>query len=239
MLCDICQQNEAVIHYSEMINGIKKEKHLCSNCAKTHMEKIFSANGGQGAIPMEFFFPGLAAQIKEKSDEDDYIVCEGCGTTLGQFKKNGKFGCAKCYETFADLLPDTFKRIQGASFHVGKRPQGAEAFDPSSITSEEPLEDLHSKILKEALSEASEQLMPGPEGKKKRHKEKEYDEAEGTDTRVFINTLKKELKEAVEAEDYENAAHLRDKIKKLEDGSGEKPAPAKKRKSKKDSAEKA
>lgn len=220
MLCDICQQNEAVIHYSEMINGIKKEKHLCSSCAKTHMEKLFSPGGGQGVIPMDFFFPGLAAQDKSLSEEDDYIVCEGCGTTLSQFRKNGKFGCAKCYETFADLLPDTFKKIQGASYHVGKRPQGAAAFDPSSITKEEPLEDIHSKIMKEAMSEASEQLMPGPEEKKKRSREKEYGEAEGTDARAYLNSLKKELKEAVASEDYENAAHLRDRIKELENGGG-------------------
>ena len=30
MLCDGCHENEAVVFYTEIINGEKKELHLCS-----------------------------------------------------------------------------------------------------------------------------------------------------------------------------------------------------------------
>ena len=33
MLCSICHKNEAVICYTEIINGIKKEQYLCPECA--------------------------------------------------------------------------------------------------------------------------------------------------------------------------------------------------------------
>ena len=34
MLCEICGENEATFHYSEVVNGNKTEHHLCSECAK-------------------------------------------------------------------------------------------------------------------------------------------------------------------------------------------------------------
>ncbi len=217
MLCDICQQNEAVIHYSEVVNGIKKEKHLCGNCAKAHMEKLFFTGTVKDCVnSIEFFSSGFGTQIKPQNEDENNIVCKACGTTLSQLRKNGKFGCRKCYESFADYLPDMFRRIQGMTYHVGKHPFGAKPFDPSTIASEEPLEDIHGRIMKEALSEASEQLMPGPEEKKKRSREKEYNEAEGTDARAYINSLRKELMEALAEEDYTTAAHIRDRIKELE-----------------------
>ena len=33
MLCEICGENEATFHYSEVVNGNKTEHHLCSECA--------------------------------------------------------------------------------------------------------------------------------------------------------------------------------------------------------------
>ena len=34
MLCQNCGKNEANIRYTQIINGVKKEVALCSNCAK-------------------------------------------------------------------------------------------------------------------------------------------------------------------------------------------------------------
>ena len=33
MLCEICGENEATFHFSEVVNGNKTEHHLCSECA--------------------------------------------------------------------------------------------------------------------------------------------------------------------------------------------------------------
>ena len=33
MLCEICGENEATFHYSEVVNGNRTEHHLCSECA--------------------------------------------------------------------------------------------------------------------------------------------------------------------------------------------------------------
>ena len=34
MLCENCKKREANVKYSENINGIKKELHLCEQCSK-------------------------------------------------------------------------------------------------------------------------------------------------------------------------------------------------------------
>ena len=33
MLCEKCQKNVATFHYTEVVNGVKNEHHLCSSCA--------------------------------------------------------------------------------------------------------------------------------------------------------------------------------------------------------------
>lgn len=42
MLCEICGENEATFHYSEVVNGNKTEHHLCSECAaKTDIKAYY------------------------------------------------------------------------------------------------------------------------------------------------------------------------------------------------------
>ena len=33
MLCENCNENEATFHYTEVVNGIMTQHHLCSECA--------------------------------------------------------------------------------------------------------------------------------------------------------------------------------------------------------------
>lgn len=47
-----------------------------------------------------------------------------CGWSLEDFDRTGRFGCPKCYETYADKLEELVFPYHGASQHVGKRPKG-------------------------------------------------------------------------------------------------------------------
>lgn len=50
--------------------------------------------------------------------------CEKCGMTYEQFAKIGRFGCAKCYETFDAKLDPLLKRVHsGNHTHSGKIPK--------------------------------------------------------------------------------------------------------------------
>lgn len=131
MLCDNCNKNEATIHYTEVINGVKKERHLCSEC----MQEF---DGGiEGEIPFSKLIRGiLSAHLNNMSQEHNpvmHICCDKCGMTYSEFTKVGKFGCGECYSVFGPLIIDNIKKIQGNATHTGKRykRQGEKSMDIS------------------------------------------------------------------------------------------------------------
>ncbi len=57
----------------------------------------------------------------------DSVKCPGCGRTLQDFRNIGKFGCAKCYETFRPQVTSALKQIHQNTQHTGKLPAGSAA----------------------------------------------------------------------------------------------------------------
>lgn len=127
MQCQKCQQHEASVHYTQVVNGQKKEVHLCEQCA--HEEGYM--NFTNESLSLHHFltnmFPfdqAVNQQPKEQVQRDQGMTCEGCGLTYAQFRKKGKFGCSQCYETFDSYLNPIFKRVHsGNTEHVGKIPK--------------------------------------------------------------------------------------------------------------------
>ena len=67
MLCDECHENEAVVFYTEIINGEKKELHLCEACAakETGMDHSFVS------LTDTSFLANLLASVLGKRQETD------------------------------------------------------------------------------------------------------------------------------------------------------------------------
>ena len=124
MLCENCHQNEASIHYTEIINGVKREHYLCMECAR---KLNFSGLGDMSDTEFPFvrLLTGLlSAGGGGKELEDSpmmHVCCPGCGMSFDEFTMVGKFGCAECYGVFAPLIEDNMKRIHGDSVHRGKK----------------------------------------------------------------------------------------------------------------------
>ncbi len=167
MLCQRCEEREASVHLTKIVNGEKTELFLCEKCAKE-----------TGQIPLTgnnpFSFQNLLAGILNpdigsinniQSEQD----CTECGMSYKEFTQQGLFGCAECYETFSNRLDPLLKRIHGSNKHNGKVPKRRGA----TLRVKRDLEDLRRKL----------QL-------------------------------------AVEKEEFEQAAELRDKIHELEDKLG-------------------
>ena len=96
MLCESCGKNEAYIHYTKIVNGKHSEVHLCEECALKHYDLDTSFN-------VNNLFTGLIDGFKDKTESVDLKWCK-CGLSYSDFKKIGKFGCSKCYETFKPKL---------------------------------------------------------------------------------------------------------------------------------------
>lgn len=168
MLCEKCQKNVATFHYTEVVNGVKNEHHLCSNCAAntdvSYYSSIFDNDmnltqllsgilGGQGLF-----------SDSEKKDPARQVQCPKCGMTYGEFVNNSIFGCPDCYDVFGPLISDTIKKLQGSDHHVGKKPMiyGMSEKNNGDIAENTVNEDVQdvkkeidflSKKLKEAVSE--------------------------------------------------------------------------------------
>ena len=50
-------------------------------------------------------------------------VCPSCGTRLSDYYNTGYLGCPDCYKAFEKEILVSLKKIQGKTFHVGKKPK--------------------------------------------------------------------------------------------------------------------
>ncbi len=115
MLCDECGKREATFHYTEIINGVTTELHLCELCAK---KRGFT-------LPAAFSLPDLLGGLVEPeqiSPLETELICKNCGFTYSNFKNIGLLGCSQCYSSFHKMLEPLLKKIHGTSKHVGKFP---------------------------------------------------------------------------------------------------------------------
>ncbi len=172
MLCDICNQNQATVHLTEIIDDQITELHLCEECARKkslQMEQQFG---------LADLLAGLAEFGKpEESTEGAGLKCPNCGLTYEDFKKFGRLGCGICYPSFRKYLMPLLKKIHGSTQHVGKMLTNLETKVETNIETDVGLKE-----------------------------EKKTD----------LVDLRMKLQKAIEREEFEEAAKLRDKLRELE-----------------------
>ena len=157
-LCDICQENPATVHYTEIVNNKLKKLNLCEQCAR---EKGLGITAHFGVAEI---LKGLTEAQQEETTEPEQ-TCDFCGLSFSRFRKVGRLGCSHCYETFYEQLEPILSDIHKKTEHVGKSPSAAAIIDT---------------------------------------------------TTKQLSDLNRELRRAVEDEEYERAAELRDEIRQLE-----------------------
>lgn len=123
MTCEKCKKNHATVHVTEVVNGAKREAHLCEQCARSAGVGIkfsFSISDILGNLvepPKAGKAAGKAAVLK----------CPECGLTYAEFKAKARLGCANDYEVFKAGLVPLLEKIHGATQHCGKVPKTADA----------------------------------------------------------------------------------------------------------------
>ncbi len=120
MDCDVCGENEATVHLTEVVNGKVSKIHICDVCAQSKSEEMQSHFGLTDLLSglMDFAPLPEGGKVQEKST----VKCEGCGMTYYDFQKEGRLGCGKCYEAFSRNLSDLLRKIHGSDKHLGKVP---------------------------------------------------------------------------------------------------------------------
>src|SRR5438445_9727164 len=166
MKCQSCS-SPATVHMTDIVNGQKKELHLCQSCAEQQL-LIKEQELNLPAILQTL----IGQHVGQPTDELARLTCPACGIKYMEFRAEGRLGCPHDYEVFRLGLEPLLQRIHRADRHVGKAPRCRRL--PAAI---------QTKLVE----------------------------------------LRRELRAAVDAEKYEEAAHLRDLIrqKEAEDGPGE------------------
>lgn len=120
MNCEKCHKNHATYHLTAIEKGVKREAHLCEECAR------------QAGVGFKLNFTigdllGAAAPPEEKVTKANQVRCPECGITYAEFKSKGRLGCANDYEVFRGELLRLLEKIHGSTTHVGKSPRTADA----------------------------------------------------------------------------------------------------------------
>lgn len=151
MLCQHCQQRDAIMRLSITENEETREVYLCELCAKKNQEVSFVFHP---AIVPEFlqalfgFNPTSIEQISEKT-------CPKCKISFSQITQAGKLGCSKCYETFENQLEPLLRRVHGGGQNVGKIPARRGVAIKNRMELRTLKEKLQTLIQKEAFEEAA------------------------------------------------------------------------------------
>lgn len=159
MKCQSCSQ-PATVHLTDIVNGHKKELHLCQECAeKKHLLKKQELN-------LQVILQTVIGQhVGQLTDELARLTCPTCGIKYMEFKAEGRLGCPNDYQVFQMALHPLLVRMHRATRHVGKIPR-------------------HSLFSASRLAEMAD--------------------------------LRQRLRQAIDAEAYEEAARLRDLLRQKE-----------------------
>jgi protein arginine kinase activator len=117
MLCENCNEKPATFHVVEILDGEKREVHLCEECA--HEKKV--------ALPPSLSLNEILSSLMEAHAEKEvpelaHVACPSCGMTYGEFKRVGRLGCPKDYAVFKKGLMPFLERLHGSTSHRGKVP---------------------------------------------------------------------------------------------------------------------
>ena len=138
MKCEKCNENKAVIHFTQVRDGKVVSYNLCEECA----EKMGMKGANFDSMQQPAFTPEakneVLSELAEETAGGQPDKCPSCGSTMDDIKSSGRLGCSQCYFIFENQVDMLLRRIQGSSFHVGRRtakPEG-QAFDDQMMVRE-------------------------------------------------------------------------------------------------------
>lgn len=114
MKCQNCGKRDAVVDYTQVIDGNKLHLHLCEKCAsemKIGMDFVFDMDD----VFSTFFYELPSMHVTNDLAE---VKCKHCNSTYDDFKNTGKLGCPNCYEAFEQELDNVLKRLHGSNRYV-------------------------------------------------------------------------------------------------------------------------
>ena len=117
MQCCVCQEKEATVHLTQIAGEKMQKVDLCEECAKHK-----GVNDPAGFSLADLLLGLGTSKEMEQASGGAEVKCPHCGFTQADFKKAGRFGCAECYDAFAEGLEALLKSMHKGIKHLGKLP---------------------------------------------------------------------------------------------------------------------
>jgi len=152
--CQICQQQIAKIHITQIHKDQLVEIHVCPECARSNG---LSGPGIKADLSLGDLVEGIksgeAAAPVERGDEGK--TCPVCGQTYRGFRESGRLGCRHCYDSFGEELVPLLRKVQMGLTHQGKNPPAAKTPKTSASDIQKMREDLRNAISEEDFKRAA------------------------------------------------------------------------------------
>ena len=149
MKCQSCS-SAATVHLTDIVNGHKKELHLCQQCAEKQ----------QLLKKQEFNLPAIlqllfGQHIGQPNDELARLTCPSCGIKYMEFRAEGRLGCPNDYQEFKAELQGLLENIHGETRHCGKTPRRLPQNKQTQQELAQLRKQLNQAVNKEAYEEAA------------------------------------------------------------------------------------
>jgi len=127
MLCEKCNEREAMVTLTMVTNGVSKTHHFCHECANQFRLEEVTENSELSKTIFRILSQTIGKMepgtVHEKADTEEAAFCPVCGKTLKDFREDGMFGCANCVRAFGKALNGTILSLQGTDTYTGSRPE--------------------------------------------------------------------------------------------------------------------
>jgi len=152
MKCDYCD-SKATVFLTQLVDGQMKKVCLCEPCAKD--KGVTDPTGFSMADMLLGGVVGRAIQAMPAVAGGILRRCPSCGFTLDDLRRVRRFGCADCYQTFAEEVGHMLRSMHKSTHHIGKVPKGLVAKQLRDQQIEELQERLDKAIAAESYEEAA------------------------------------------------------------------------------------
>ncbi len=117
-VCDICKNNPANIHLTQIVQDEVTVQHLCEECAK---EKGISIVIEDKQDPFPSVISNETIESVPEIKQEEKVSCPQCSITFEEFKEKGRLGCASCYTAFKKEINSLLIQVHGDTEHRGKK----------------------------------------------------------------------------------------------------------------------
>lgn len=120
MICDFCNEKEAVVFIELQSQGGKRRLNLCMECS----ERL---GVSQEPSSISSLFKELS-NISQQISDNDKKTCPVCGTSFSSIKKTHLAGCPECYSIFKNEIRDILSRQGVKERYSGEMPHRLASF---------------------------------------------------------------------------------------------------------------